>query len=84
MHRQRSAIEFCSFTLLYQSINVFQDGSTPLYFACSNGQLEIVRILLGIGAMPDIMQKVMKSNENRLIKLIYARLSLSHRMDSPV
>ena len=58
MHRQRSAIEFCSFTLLYQSINVFQDGSTPLHFACSNGQLEIVCILLDTEAMPDIVENV--------------------------
>ena len=58
MHRQRSAIEFCSFTLLYQSINVFQDGSTPLHFACLNRQVEIVHILLDAGAMPDIVENV--------------------------
>ena len=58
MHRQRLALKLNELYQSSSSINVVQDGCTPLHLACINRQSEVVNILLSAGAMPDIVENV--------------------------
>ena len=51
-----------------------QDGYTPLHLACINRRLEIIDILLSAGAMPDIMENVIKIIKTNLIIILFLDL----------
>ena len=67
---RRGYVDIVKFLLDKEETEINATNGSPLKYACQGGHIEIIKLLLNNGADADLVDKILKSKYNEIVKLL--------------